>query len=177
MLLHIWKSILIEQSGYSWPEQKKKRSKIFESSTVFAIQRPASCASPVSLWTLSHRHSLRGALQKANMLEGAEAKSEEPHSRDIYSTEKDWQLYSSREKEMEHTAAKRKKKIEIGEQNPTETNKNTVPNQTCQWKPQLDDWYERWFFFSSEKYFWWGSVLYKPSTASVRRVSAIHSSK
>lgn len=148
MLLHIWKSILIEQSGYSWPEQKKKRSKIFESSTVFAIQRPASCASPVSLWTLSHRHSLRGALQKANMLEGAEGKSEEPHSRDIYSTEKDWQLYSSREKEMEHTAAKRKKKIEIGEQNPTETNKNSPkPNLSVETTAWWLIWEVIFFFF------------------------------
>lgn len=44
------------------------------------------------------------------MLVGAEGKSEEPHSRDIYSTEKDRQLYSSREEEMEHTVAKQKKK-------------------------------------------------------------------
>lgn len=85
-------------------------------------------------------------------------------------------LQQQRERDGAHSS-EAKEKIEIGEQNPTETNKNTVPNQTCQWKPQLDDWYERWFFFSSEKYFWWGSVLYKPSTASVRRVSAIHSSK
>lgn len=177
MLLHIWKSILIEQSGYSWPEQKKKRSKIFESSTVFAIQRPASCASPVSLWTLSHRHSLRGALQKGQHAgrSWSEVRGASQQRHLLY-WERLTALQQQRERDGAHSS-EAKEKIEIGEQNPTETNKNTVPNQTCQWKPQLDDWYERWFFFSSEKYFWWGSVLYKPSTASVRRVSAIHSSK
>lgn len=84
-------------------------------------------------------------------------------------------LQQQRERDGAHSS-EAKEKIEIGEQNPTETNKNSPePNLSV----ETTAWWLIWevIFFSSEKYFWWGSVLYKPSTASVRRVSAIHSSK